>query len=67
MNLVHDETYLSLYDYRGRADKDQVGKQIFNLAKQKHIKIQYRDIENKAYKGKVCLYPKWFLDEFFIK
>jgi hypothetical protein len=56
---------LSLYDYLGRAAGAELGKQVADYAAFKKTKIETRDVSNPRYTGKVMLYEKTFLDEFF--
>jgi hypothetical protein len=63
--MTKDETMISLYDYRGHADYDKKGRDVYEAAKRKGIVCESREIENPGYTGMVLLYPKWFLDEYF--
>jgi hypothetical protein len=56
---------LSLYDYLGKAAGTDLGKQVADYAAYKKAKIETRDVSNPRYTGKVMLYEKSFLDEFF--
>jgi hypothetical protein len=56
---------ISLYDYLGKPAGKQLGETVNKLAQTKKIPFQTRMIENPKYKGKVMLYPKEFLDEYF--
>lgn len=58
---------MSLFDYLGRAAGPDLGKQVFAESKAVKIKTEIREVNTKSYKGKVILYPKEFLDYFFIK
>ena len=60
---------LSLYDYLGKRAGEELGGEVTKAAKAhpKHIQLSSREISNPVYSGKVTLYPKWFLDEYFGK
>jgi len=59
------ENYISLYDYLGKAAGVELGKQIYEYSRIKKIKPQIREVSNLRYKGKVMLYPKSLIQEFF--
>jgi hypothetical protein len=65
INIMIQENYISLYDYLGKAAGVELGKQIYEYAKIKNIKPQIREIKNPKYTGKVMLYPKSLIHEFF--
>ena len=56
---------MSLYDYLGKAAGADLGKLVNLEAQNKKIPIQMREVSTPKYKGKVMLYPKTFLDEYF--
>lgn len=56
---------LSLFDYLGKAAGSQLGKQVAEYAKMKEVKCETRFVSNPKYSGKVMLYTKEFLDEYF--
>ena len=58
---------MSLYDYLGRAAGTELGDQVYRAAAQSRVPVATREISNKAYTGKVMLYPKSFLVEYFNK
>lgn len=58
---------MSLYDYLGKAAGLKLGEEVNKAAQQKNIPPYLRQVDNPKYKGKVMLYPKWFLDEYFGK
>ena len=60
-----DNTLMSLYDYLGKAAGKQLGKEVNESAQRRRVPISTRQVSNPAYEGKVLLYPKWFLDEYF--
>ena len=56
---------LSLYDYLGKPAGKELGANVYTNAANKKVPCEIREISNPKYKGKVMLYPKWFLDEYF--
>jgi hypothetical protein len=56
---------ISLYDYLGKAAGAELGKKVWNYARIRKPKRDVRNISNPKYKGKVMIYEKGFLDEFF--
>ena len=56
---------LSLYDFLERAAGTELGEQVYKAASTSNVKIQTRFVSNKKYAGKVMLYPKQFLQEYF--
>ena len=60
-----DNTLLSLYDYLGHAAGLKLGDEVNKVAQLKDIPARTRQVNNPKYEGKVMLYPKWFLDEYF--
>ena len=61
------ETFLSLYDYLGKAAGNELGKKVAAAASKARLKLQTRAVSNPSYAGFVYLYPKDFLDGFFSK
>ena len=60
-----DNTLLSLYDYLGHAAGIELGDEVNKVAQLRDIPARTRQVNNPKYEGKVMLYPKWFLDEYF--
>ena len=60
-----DNTLLSLYDYLGHAAGVKLGDEVNKVAQLRDIPARTRQVNNPKYEGKVMLYPKWFLDEYF--
>ena len=58
-------TYLSLYDYLGRAAGQKLGGEVNRAAVEKKVEFKQRFISNPAYHGNVHLYPIEFLNEYF--
>ena len=59
------DNYVSLFDYLGKASGGELGKQVFQAAKKARIRMQTREVSNPKYTGKIMLYPKTFLDQYF--
>ena len=57
--------YLSLYDFLGRPAGPELGAVVEAAARKNKVGIKSRKIHNPAYSGKVCLYPEFFLKQFF--
>jgi hypothetical protein len=60
-----EEELLSLYDYLGKAAGPELGKQVNETAKTKKIKYVVKEVSIPTYKGKIMMYPKSFLDNYF--
>ena len=56
---------MSLYDYLGRAAGKQFGLEVNTVAIKLRETIQERHVENPVYTGKVHLYRREFLDDYF--
>ena len=56
---------MSLYDYLGHPAGSKLGQQVAAAAAQNKIKFETRHVSTKTYTGKIMLYPKSFLDNFF--
>ena len=56
---------LSLYDYLGKAAGGELGRMVFRISQTKKIKVGVKEVSNPAYSGKILMYPKSFLDEYF--
>ena len=58
---------MSLYEYLGRAAGSELGKQVADTAVKLRETIKEQDVSNPKYTGKVKLYRREFLDEYFKK
>ena len=58
---------MSLYQYLGKAAGPELGSKVYTYASSRKIPVQTRFVETKTYVGKVMLYPKVFLQEYFSK
>jgi len=56
---------MSLYDYLGYAAGSSLGDKVYKAASQLKVPVSTREVSNKAYRGRVMLYPKSFLKEYF--
>ena len=56
---------MSLYDYLGRPAGSELGQQVAAAAAANYVKFETRHVSTKTYSGKIMLYPKSFLDNFF--
>ena len=61
---VLDATF-SLFDYLGQKAGPELGKDVYKAALREKEPTAVREISNKAYTGKVMLYRKEFLKEYF--
>jgi len=58
---------MSLYEYLGRAAGSELGKEVAEVAVKLRETIQEQEVSNPKYTGKVKLYLREFLDEYFGK
>ena len=58
---------VSLFDYLGRPAGGPLGMQVYNESKKLGITVGSVTIVSKNYSGKVILYPKTFLNDYFHK
>ena len=56
---------MSLFDYLGRPAGSELGQQVAAAAAANYVKFETREVSTKTYTGKIMLYPKSFLDNFF--
>ena len=61
------EEMLSLYDYLGRPAGPSLGMTVWNAAKEANIPVTERQVSTRFYTGKILMYPKSFLQEYFNK
>ncbi len=64
---MSQENFMSLYDYLGKAAGGELGKKVFDAAKEQNQPYQLREVSNPKFNGKVVLYTKEFLDKYFNK
>ena len=65
INYMTEENMISLYDYLGKPAGSDLGKVVSTAAKKANIKVTTRDVSNTKYTGKIMLYPKEFLVNYF--
>lgn len=68
--MKNNETYMSLYEYTGRAGNGEngLGRKVNQQAHDQKIEVKYRDIPVPAQKDSfksVCTYPVSFLNDYF--
>jgi len=56
---------MSLYDFLGRAAGGELGKQVAEAATKAKVGFELKEVSNPKYTGKVMMYPKSFLEEYF--
>jgi hypothetical protein len=59
------EEMVSLFDFLGHAAGASLGAAVYGVANRTKEKVETREIKTKTYTGKVMLYRKSFLDEYF--
>jgi len=64
-NNINPEYMVSLYDYLGKAAGPKLGKEVNEAAQIKKIPVAIKEVSNVKYTGKIMMYPKSFLDEYF--
>jgi len=62
---MNTQALLSLYDYLGHAAGSELGKRVNNFAMSRNEENETRDVKTQSYEGKIQLYRREFLDEFF--
>jgi hypothetical protein len=58
---------MSLYDYLGHAAGKELGDQVYKTAVRLKEKVDTRWVDTRTYRGKVMLYRRGFLQEYFEK
>jgi hypothetical protein len=59
--------FKSLYDYLGKRASPELGKMVYQTAKQNKIPMQQREVSNPLYTGKIMMYPSDWLEQYFTK
>jgi hypothetical protein len=57
--------YLSLYEFLGHKAGGELGKVVYEYAKKIGVKVESQQVTNPVYTGKVLMYPKPFLEDYF--
>ena len=65
MEVKPEPEMVSLFDFLGHAAGAALGAAVYGTARRSSEKVETRIIETKTYKGKVMLYRKAFLDNYF--
>ena len=60
-----DQEFVSLFDYLGHAAGSELGQAVYETAKRCKEKMQIRQVATKTYTGKIVMYRKAFLEEYF--
>lgn len=56
---------ISLYDYLGRAAGSTLGKEVAAAATLEKVKYGEKFVTTRTYTGKILMYPKEWLDQYF--
>jgi hypothetical protein len=65
MEIELEPEMVSLFDYLGHAAGASLGAAVYQVARRTREKVDTREVVTKTYKGKVMLYRKAFLTEYF--
>lgn len=63
--MENNTQFVSLYDFLGRAAGGALGQEVYAKAKEMKSKTSSRDVNTKNYNGKVMLYDREFLNNYF--
>ena len=56
---------MSLYDFLGRPAGGELGKPVAEAAAKAKVGFELKEVSNPKYTGKIRMYPKSFLEEYF--
>ena len=65
MEVKPEPEMVSLFDFLGHAAGASLGAAVYQVARRTREKVETRIVETKTYKGKVMLYRKAFLNDYF--
>jgi hypothetical protein len=65
MEVKPEPEMVSLFDFLGHAAGASLGAAVYGVARRTREKVETRIVETKTYKGKVMLYRKAFLNDYF--
>lgn len=65
MEINPEPEMVSLFDFLGHAAGAALGAAVYQVARRTREKVETRIVETKTYKGKVMLYRKAFLNDYF--
>lgn len=57
--------FMSLFDYLGKPAGTELGKLVYDKAKELKQPVETREISTRTYTGKVLTYSREFLDSYF--
>lgn len=67
--MNNEQLYLSLFDYLQRPAGGTLGQDVYKkyllYPKRFQYPVQRREVNTKTYSGKILMYPKEFLDQYF--
>jgi len=66
MENKKDQTMMSLFDYLGKAAGRELGVAVHKVAMQFSVNVEIKTVATKTYSGEIKMYPKYFLDFYFI-
>jgi hypothetical protein len=55
----------SLYDFLGKKAGSKLGRIVNKEAQALNVPVAFREVSNPKYEGKILLYPRLFLEQFF--
>ena len=62
---MDNDKLVSLYEHLGKAAGSKLGRLVNQAAQKAGISPTTREVSNKAYTGKVFIYPESFLTKYF--
>tara|TARA_R110000868_G_scaffold1452_11_gene11459 strand:- start:17 stop:346 length:330 start_codon:yes stop_codon:yes gene_type:complete len=65
MEVKPEPEMVSLFDFLGHAAGAALGAAVYGVARRNRENVETRIVETKTYKGKVMLYRKAFLNDYF--
>lgn len=63
--MENNTQFVSLFDFLGRPAGGALGQEVYAKAKEMKSKTSSRDVNTKNYNGKVMLYDREFLNNYF--
>ena len=65
MTKTIEVEFLSLFDYLHKPAGGELGATVYMDAKKRGVLMETKEISNSKYTGKIMLYPKPYLDNYF--
>jgi len=62
---MHTDEMMSLYDYLRKPAGAELGKQVEAAARLLGVDSTYKEVTTRNYSGKIRMYPKSFLEQYF--